>query len=258
MSPLFYKNLEHFKQTAGYIIENKWYPRVTSIMSVKAKPGLYYYYSQQKNFSSAQNSLEKAAKEGSFIHSILEEILQGNTPQIPASLRALVQAFVSFLEQNRIEPVLVEKIVKSEKHWYAGQVDLMAKLNGELGVIDIKTSSAIWPEYGLQIAAYAQALQESGFPQQVGFKNLRRWILRVDQFRPCLLCQAKMRTKGGNTKIKNNNHKTNCLHQWGPLSPEIELKELNDFDQDLKAFLACKDLWAWEHKAWLAKLRASY
>ncbi len=248
MALLFYKNLEHFKQTAGYFIENKWYPRVTSILAIKAKPGLYYYYSEQKNFSSAQNALEKAAKEGTLIHRIIEEILQGSLPQIPNSLTSLTQSFYSFLEKNKIEPILVEKIVKSDKYWFAGKVDVVAKVNGALGVIEIKTSSAVWPEYGLQMAAYVQALEENGF------ENLKRWILRVDQFRPCLLCQAKIRSKGGNYKIKNNNSK--CLHQWGPLISEIEFKELDNTDQDLKAFLACKILWEWEYSIWLKKVRS--
>ena len=36
---------------------------------------------------------------------------------------------------------------------------------------------------------------------------------------------------------------------------EIELRELDAFDEDLGAFLACKRLWEWEHEYWIKKLK---
>jgi len=35
----------------------------------------------------------------------------------------------------------------------------------------------------------------------------------------------------------------------------LELKELTTFDEDIKAFLACKTLWEWENKFWLDKIK---
>jgi hypothetical protein len=54
----------------------------------------------------------------------------------------------------------------SETHRYGGTVDLYAKVNGELTLIDIKTSgSGIWPEMKYQTAgAYRMLLEENGYP----------------------------------------------------------------------------------------------
>ena len=141
----------------------------------------------------------------------------------------------------------METRIVSKNHWYAGTIDVLAELNGRLGALDIKTSYAIYRDYGIQTAAYVEALQESGTPPLI------RWILRIDQAKQCLRCPAKLREKGGNQKIRGG--KADCQHVWGPTIGEVELRELEGFGEDMKAFLACKHLWEWEHEFWLRKIK---
>jgi len=126
-------------------------------------------------------------------------------------------------------------------------LDVLAELNGTLGVLDIKTSVAIYRDYSIQTSAYVEALAEDS-----SRPPLSRWILRVDQARKCKICSASMRTKGGNIKIRGG--VKNCTHSWSPMQGKVELKELTEFDHDIKAFLACKMLWEWENKEWLEQL----
>ena len=49
-----FKTEEDFKQQNGYDIDGVWYPRVTKIMSIKAKPALYRYYGEAESFKAAQ------------------------------------------------------------------------------------------------------------------------------------------------------------------------------------------------------------
>ena len=53
-----------------------------------------------------------------------------------------------------------EQLVYSRHNGYAGTADLIGTLNGRLAVLDIKTGPNVYPEYKLQLAAYAVAVGE--------------------------------------------------------------------------------------------------
>jgi hypothetical protein len=57
-------------------------------------------------------------------------------------------------------PIASEKLVYSSDHGYAGTADLVGTLNGQLALLDIKTGRGVYPEYKLQLAAYAVAWGE--------------------------------------------------------------------------------------------------
>ena len=244
--PIFFRDLDHFKTESGYELDGNWYPRVTAIIGIKAKPALYRYYSQHTDYESAISSLNKAAQEGQLLHDKIEAFLAGQNPVIPATILPAFEALNKLLTKTTIKPLMIEHKIKSDKHWYAGTVDLLAEVNGKAGVIDIKTSAAIYRDYNIQTAAYIEALKE------YEHTNLERWILRLDQNRRCLLCGAKLRLKGGNSKVRGGYN--NCAHQWSELQGELEFKKLRDLEHDTTAFLACKQLWEWENKRWLKKL----
>ncbi|MBI2450765.1 MAG: hypothetical protein HYV52_00280 [Parcubacteria group bacterium] len=250
----WYSNVENFKKVNGYEIDGIWYPRVTAITKIKANPALYKWYADSASFSDAEKAKKTSASEGSLLHEVVESILsmpQGadveKIQEIPASVRPAVEKFIEFKNQNKITPLSIEERAVSKKHGYAGTIDALVELNGQIGVLDIKTSSGIWRDYGLQTAAYIEALNEKHFPL---IKN--RWILRLDQLKYCLSCGAKMREKGGVKKIKGG--EKDCPHLWDDLKGELEIQLLSDFQEDIKAFLAAKALWEWENSYWLKQI----
>jgi len=228
---------------------------VTAIVSIKAKPALYRFYAEQASFAAADAVKNKSAEEGTLLHETVEAILKGENPPIPDSVAPAVSAFSDFKKQNDIIPYQIETRIVSKKHHYAGTLDCLAELNGELGVLDIKTSQAIYRDYGIQTSAYVEALKE-----KPSMPPLKRWILRLDQARYCIRgCGAKMREKGGNIKIRlasNSGRPNACPHVWGELIGEVELRELPDTEKDIRAFLACKNLWVWEHDYWLSQIKS--
>jgi len=54
-----YRKLEDFKLGAGYIINDIWYPRVTSIINIKAKPALYRYYASLPSYEAGETIKQK-------------------------------------------------------------------------------------------------------------------------------------------------------------------------------------------------------
>ncbi len=251
-----YKNVDDFKDQAGYTIDGVWYPRVTKIVSIKAKPALYRYYGEAASYKAAQDVTEQSAKEGTMIHEAVEALLLGKNPEIPAMVAPAVAAFQAFFAKTGIQTSaeFVERRIVNYDHRYAGTIDALATIGGKFGVMDIKTSQDIYRDYCLQTSAYMDALKNQ-------FQNLQtRWILRIDQTQKCLRCGATLRTKGGREKIrvdwKNGGAALarGCTHEWGALTGEIELKEFPYWQTDFEGFLGAKKLWEWENEEWLKKV----
>jgi hypothetical protein len=246
---------EKFKELNGYTIDDIWYPRVTSILNIKAKPALYRFYAEMESFGHGEEVKKKSADEGTRVHEAAEAILIGKDPIITSDIKPAIEAFLKFIEENNIQvdSEWVEKRLINFDERYAGTVDSIALIDGKLGVLDLKTSQAIYRDYSLQIAAYFPPLQEM-------LHNLQTsWILRIDQNQRCIKCDAVRRLKGGREKIRapkrNNgvNHNT-CEHEWSDTQGEVELKEFPYWQDNYYAFLGAKKLWEWEYDYSLKRL----
>ena len=248
---MYYTNLANFKSANGYEINGIWYPRVTAIVSIKAKPALYKFYANLPDFATGEAIKNKSAEEGTLLHETVEAILAGKETAIPDLIQPAVTAFLNFKKQHEIIPYQIETKVVSKKHHYAGTLDVLAEVDGRLGVMDIKTSYAIYRDYNIQAAAYVEALHE-----QPSMPRLARWILRLDQAKACIRgCGAKMREKGGNIKIRTaGGRPNNCPHVWGEPAGDLEFRELADLEKDTRAFLAAKELWEWSNRVHLRKI----
>jgi hypothetical protein len=248
-----FKNINDFKDQCGYTIDGAWYPRVTKIVGIKAKPALYRYYGEAKSYRAAQAATEQSAKEGTAIHEAVEGFLLGKNPEVASDIAPAFRAFLTFYERNNIHvtPELVERRIVNRDHRYAGTVDAIALIGGTMGVLDIKTSQAVYRDYSLQTSAYMDVLKHE-------FQNLEtRWILRIDQNQPCTRCGATRRTKGGNEKIKTDwrdPFMKTCEHVWGDMRGEVELVEFPYWQNDFSAFLGAKRLWEWENEDWLKRV----
>ncbi len=247
-----YKNLDDFKEANGYAIGETWYPRVTKIVGIKAKPALYHYYGAAASYKAAQEATERSAVEGTLIHEAVEALMLGKEPTIDPGIAPAVQSFREFFAKGhiRVTPEFVERRIISHDHRYAGTIDAVAVIGGVTGVLDIKTSQAIYRDYNLQTSAYMDALKNELAELQT------RWILRIDQIQKCVRCGARRRIKGGREKIAvewNNMRMRACRHAWGDLYGEIELQEFPSWQNDFQAFLGAKRLWEWENEEWLKK-----
>jgi hypothetical protein len=104
-------------------------------------------------------SRDAAAVRGTEVHGLAERIVKGERVDVPDELAGHVDAALSFVDQWRPAPVLVESVVASRTHKYAGTLDLVADLpDGRRALLDYKTAaSGVWPETALQLNAYAHA-----------------------------------------------------------------------------------------------------
>lgn len=249
---MYYKDINEFKEASGYEIDGIWYPRVTKIMEIKSKPALYRFYAEMESFDHGEKVKNESAGEGTLIHEIVEKILIGETPEIDEKVKPAIDEFIKFLETTKIKtkPEFVERRIVNKDEKYAGTLDAIASIDGKIGVLDIKTSQAIYRDYNLQTSAYVAALMNE-------FSNLEtRWILRIDQIKKCRKCGARLRQKGGRDKIRNKNgNGKDCEHDWSDLVGEVEIQESPYWREDYKAFLGAKKLWEWENSYWLRQIK---
>lgn len=259
---MFYKDKEEFKQINGYIINDTWYPRVTKILDIKSKPGLEAFFQEMDSYALAEEVKNKSALEGSLVHTAVQNLLIGEPVQIPDEITPAIEGFQRFNDKRGIvfHKEYIERQIKSSRHRYAGTVDALATIDGKFGVLDIKTSTGFYPEYNLQTAAYVLALQEFSLRRELALSHdiQTRWILRINQHKVCCVCGASLREKGGRKKLREKKNSANCgnedMHQWSNVVGDIELKEFPYVYNDIKAFIAAKMLWEWEHNFWLTRI----
>ena len=113
---------------------------------------------------------------GTVAHDFAEKTLKQISVEMPANLlaRNAAEAFLQWTTLTKLEPIDIERMVFSEKWWYAGTCDYYGKIDGKLAVLDLKTSSGLYREMPLQLAAYAVALEE-----ETGETIEQGWIIRL-------------------------------------------------------------------------------
>lgn len=247
--------VEEFKRRHGYIIDGNWLPRVTSICAVVAKPELYRFYGGVATFAEGSLIKERSASQGTKVHHGVEAVLRGRRELVDSAVLPSIEAFERFQKAHEFvtHPAMVERRLFHPNERYAGTLDILAKVDGRVGVIDVKTSLGIWKDYNLQTAAYLYAIQEGGLID-VPVRQLpeTRWILRLDQWQQCQRCGAKLRSKSGHPIVRGGERE--CAHDWGPLTGEYEFKELKNATADFRAFLGAKALWEWQNERTLKKI----
>lgn len=99
----------------------------------------------------------EAAVRGTDVHAIAEQIVHGHDAEVPGHLAGYVRGYADFLDRFAVEPILTECSVAHRGLWYAGRFDLIADINGTRWMLDNKTSTHVYGETALQLAAYAGA-----------------------------------------------------------------------------------------------------
>lgn len=256
-------SLEEFKKRHGYVIDNVWYPRVTSIVDVKSKPALYYFYAAAENYEEAQQKKAKAAKEGSIVHEILEAIVTRREIITPPEFIGFKKGFEEFLKNYSIftKREWIEKRIKHSNYRYSGTFDMLAEIDGVFSLVDIKTSPEVYDDYRLQTSAYLYALNEDPWLLDKNGRNKiilpryveKRYIFRISQVQYCEICGAKKILKSSGDKIKGGDPQ--CQHKFSEeIFSDWELKEFTNPEEDFKGFLACKELWEWVNRSYLKEI----
>lgn len=153
-----------YRNKAGVVV-----PGVTTVIALLAKPALINWAWRLGLEGQDMNKVrDKAADIGTCVHYLAECHLKGQKPEVqdftPDTIekaKPLVRAFAAWAAKECLRVKASEANVVSEAWQFGGCIDIIARrLDGKLGLYDIKTSKGIYDEYKIQLAAYEVAWDE--------------------------------------------------------------------------------------------------
>lgn len=171
------------QQTPGgrtYVWDNRTYWSVTTILGALSKPALPNWAAKTAATYVADNwkmllglclddrteevvslvkgapwrERDKAANLGTDVHHAIDAYL---TDGVSLNNFPHMAPFYNWLERSKLTILEHEVTTFSERYDYAGTLDLLCESEDGIGLIDFKTGKGIYPEYALQVAAYARA-----------------------------------------------------------------------------------------------------
>ena len=143
----------------------------TTILSVMAKPNLIRWAwncgIKGEDYTKVRDS---AGSVGTITHLMITEELQNRVPDLKDftqnnidSATLCLNSFHEWRKAHTLEVIHVEKPLISEIYRYGGTPDFLGLVNGELELMDFKTSNGIWNDYYYQLASYRQLEIENGY-----------------------------------------------------------------------------------------------
>lgn len=114
----------------------------------------------------------KAADIGTAAHAMVEVSICGGNPHTAATYLELCaedqqkaenafSMYQAWANQSKLEILEQEMALVSEKHRFAGTPDAIGRIDGELCLVDWKTSNGVYSDYLLQLAAYRLLWEEN-------------------------------------------------------------------------------------------------
>lgn len=88
--------------------------------------------------------------------------LSGYEESILLATERPMAKFDEWLSGKKLEPVLLEEPMVSEKYRFGGTPDYYGLVDGVKTLLDFKTSNAVHQDYLYQVAAYGKLLEEHG------------------------------------------------------------------------------------------------
>lgn len=150
-------------------------PGVTTIIGrFKDSGGLLWWAFEQGKaaergeINSLYDKRDEAAESGTLAHSMVEASIKGESFQMPDVSEEVQQqamnafeAYRKWASMTKLEIVEQETQLVSEKYQFGGCPDAIGKIDGELCLVDWKTSNSVYQDYLIQLAAYKQLWEEN-------------------------------------------------------------------------------------------------
>jgi len=153
-------------------------PGVTTVLGVVNKPALLSWaWEQGKAGLDFRKSRDAAADVGTLAHWMIECHLKGQEPDLsefsPKDVEKAENAVIKFLswwDGAEFRVIGTELKLVSEINRFGGTLDIVAEdKDGNVAIIDLKTSKAIYTEHWRQVAAYADVFGQHNWRKVTRF-----------------------------------------------------------------------------------------
>jgi hypothetical protein len=160
-----------YRNSAGVKI-----PSTTGIIGRFKESGalLFWAFEQGKaaqrgEINSLYDKRDEAADFGTRVHALVESSIKGEAlPDIatlPEQVQSGLNAYLTWASMTKLKIVEQEVSMTSEVHQFGGTLDAIGEINGELCLLDWKTSKAVYQDMLIQLAAY-NILWTENFPDR--------------------------------------------------------------------------------------------
>ena len=209
-----------------YRREGNYYPSVTSVLNYFPKNQFFHSWLKDVGHNS-DIIASKAAGEGTQVHNAIDDFLNGKeitwidefgNAKYNLDVWRMILRFADFWNTHKPELIATEYHLFSDVHKYAGTADLVVRLFDNIWLLDLKTSNSLHTSYDLQLAAYAQAWNET-HDEKVTHTGIL-WV------------KANTRGEGKGDKIQGKG--------W-------ELKVVNDIEKNFKMFKNIYEIYTLEN-----------
>ena len=147
-----------------YKVDGKRVPSTTTVLGRFKESGGLIHWAYQRGLEGAEHLYERdqAAASGTLAHNMIEAKLLGNeieippdaTPAVVAQAEKGYKAWELWSSQSSLDILATETSMVSKVHGFGGTPDAVGYVNGELCMLDWKTSNGIYLDYCLQVASY--------------------------------------------------------------------------------------------------------
>ena len=148
----------------------EYVPSVTWIAGYYPKGIAFYKWLADKGWDESQAVKQAAGNKGSKVHRAIELLEQNKALPIDLKIKNTetqvfeeltpdeIEAVVSFNSWfKEAKPDLLASEITVFGDGYAGTIDRIYRIDGEIYIVDLKTSQNVWEEYILQVSAYNHA-----------------------------------------------------------------------------------------------------
>ncbi len=140
------------------------FPSSTTILNAYPQSPQLTQWIAEKGWSESQRIKSEAGERGTRIHAACDLLEEGK--ELRKSDYSLEEwykicSFVDWYNEYQPEMIAMEIQVFSKAGGYAGRLDRIYKINGEITVLDFKSSRSLHEHFPLQFASYAKAVEEN-------------------------------------------------------------------------------------------------
>jgi hypothetical protein len=173
--------------------DQKLFPSITWIAGYYPKGIEFYKWLANKGWDESQAIKNAAGERGTRVHRAIEQLIRTGkvkmgdafpigeeyeVTELTVEEYEAVMSFKAWYLEAKPEFLSVEHTCFNEEDVYAGTIDFKAKIDGEVYIVDVKTSKSIWPSHELQLSAYRHTPQGAADKTailQVGYKTKKGW-----------------------------------------------------------------------------------
>lgn len=123
-----------------------------------------YKRAEEEKARRMQTSTSRGSKIHAYLEAVIENEIHGQKFMEPKDkvLSAVKGEFDAWRNKHEVKFEAAERVLFHPERNYIGTTDVLLSVDGRPAILDFKTGGGVYPEYGIQLAAYAYAAAEEG------------------------------------------------------------------------------------------------